>query len=558
MFDDKKWHQVLRESILEEDESLRYASKDYRAIDPHNPPSIQEILTNWVQKNIALYDEHIHAYYPVKQLIPWREYTWSRQNARMSPEEYDDLKSDIAERGIQSPLMIVLGRNGKAKIGEGNHRLAILIELGYTGLVPVRFLFHQNVEKNSQNLYESKLAESQKSFKLLEAADIGGKTVKMIMRTIMHAGGKPYIIGGSVRDEMIGKETRSKDIDFVVCGLPLESIANALRSLGKVNMVGKSFGVVKATIEGDEYDFAIPRAKETRVGSGHGDFEIVLDPNAPIEEDLSRRDFTINALAKDPSGKIIDIFGGIQDLKNGIIRAVGIPKERFAEDPLRMLRAIQFATRFNFDIEPKTAQAIRENRAELRRISSERIFEEFTKAWTKGFADSRKLILLLNKLAVGTTLFGVDFEPIEWQNKEPDYSIKTAFVSCFVRGGDETILRAPTDLLALLYLARIVSKTEAENLYKIKNIRRTRLEDVAKVFRNIMDIRFRNLAEKLEKILELPIEPKELDVTGEQLMQLGLSGAQIGAAQYKVLEAVHQGQIQNNHQEILNFISPLN
>ena len=140
----------------------------------------------------------------------------------------------------------------------------------------------------------------------------------------------------------------SKDVDFLIRGLTLKNIADALAPLGKVSEVGQAFGVVTATIDGEEFDFAIPRTSETKTGDKHTDFEVVTDPSASVESDLGRRDFTINAIAKDSGGRIIDLFGGLEDLQNKVIRAVGDPDSRFKEDPLRMLRAIQFAARFGF------------------------------------------------------------------------------------------------------------------------------------------------------------------------------------------------------------------
>ena len=190
---------------------------------------------------------------------------------------------------------------------------------------------------------------------------INPETIEKIESALIGAGAESYIVGGAVRDELLPNTPSSKDIDFLVRNLELNQIANTLSHLGKVKEVGQAFGVVTATIDGEEFDFAIPRTAETKTGEKHTEFDVVTDPKAPIEADLGRRDFTINALAKDSNGNIIDLFGGQEDLQNRIIRAVGDPNERFKEDPLRMLRAIQFATRFDFDIEQNTAKAIQKN-----------------------------------------------------------------------------------------------------------------------------------------------------------------------------------------------------
>ena len=179
---------------------------------------------------------------------------------------------------------------------------------------------------------------------------IDPKTIEKIEKAIARAGGESYIVGGAVRDELIPGTPSSKDIDFLIRKLTLDRIKRSIMHLGKVKEVGESFGIVTATIDGEEFDFAIPRTSETKTGEKHTDFEVETDPNATVESDLGRRDFTVNALAKDSHGNIIDLFGGQEDIENRVIKAVGDPNNRFSEDPLRMLRAIQFATRFNFTI----------------------------------------------------------------------------------------------------------------------------------------------------------------------------------------------------------------
>jgi tRNA nucleotidyltransferase/poly(A) polymerase len=133
---------------------------------------------------------------------------------------------------------------------------------------------------------------------------------------------------------------------------------------------------------------------------------------------MKRRDFTWNSMAMRLSdfiagdmSKIIDPNGGLPDLKNKVLRAVGDPASRFGEDPLRMLRAIQFATRMGFDIDGETLESIKALRNKLKSVSGERILEEFKKAWTKGNADAHVFIDLLDKTGVGKLLFGNDFAP---------------------------------------------------------------------------------------------------------------------------------------------------
>jgi putative nucleotidyltransferase with HDIG domain len=178
---------------------------------------------------------------------------------------------------------------------------------------------------------------------------------------------KLYMIGGIVRDTLLResqKEIQSKDFDFVAQGIEIDELIKTLKKHGKVNLVGRSFGVLKFYPEGlevvDPIDIALPRTEFSEGTGGSRDIKTQSNHEMPIEEDLSRRDLTINAMAYDvTSQQLIDIYDGQNDLEAGIVRAVGVPQDRFQEDYSRMLRAIRFACQFDFRIEENTWQAIK-------------------------------------------------------------------------------------------------------------------------------------------------------------------------------------------------------
>jgi tRNA nucleotidyltransferase (CCA-adding enzyme) len=210
--------------------------------------------------------------------------------------------------------------------------------------------------------------------------------------------GQLYEVGGAVRDSLIPGQPASKDIDFLVAGIPYQELVSILRRFGRVDLVGRSFGVIKFTqyasedISSETFDFVLPR-KEYSTGTGHRDFEVEFNHNLKIEDDLGRRDFTINAIARNvATGEIVDPFSGQEDIQARLIR-ITFPNS-FIEDPLRMLRAIQFAARFNFKIEPKTYAAICENSALIKSVSAERIAEELNKLLVKADKPSVGLILM--------------------------------------------------------------------------------------------------------------------------------------------------------------------
>jgi poly(A) polymerase len=161
-----------------------------------------------------------------------------------------------------------------------------------------------------------------------------------------------YLVGGAVRDAMLGRET--KDLDFVVRGVPGESLARALAALGSVNYVGKTFGVYKFVPRGGDpqepIDVALPRTEHSETLSGaYREFAVQSDPRLPVEDDLGRRDYTVNAMALNVlTNELVDPFGGKGDLCAKRLRAVGEADRRFAEDYSRMLRGLRLACQLGF------------------------------------------------------------------------------------------------------------------------------------------------------------------------------------------------------------------
>ena len=192
---------------------------------------------------------------------------------------------------------------------------------------------------------------------------------------VKDAGGAAYFVGGYVRDLLLGRD--NKDIDLEIHGIVPEVLTDILSSLGDMTAFGESFGVFG--LRHYDLDIAMPRS-EIAVGPGHRDFLCTLDPFIGTEKAAMRRDFTINALMQDVvTGEIVDHFGGLEDLRNGLIRH--IDDQRFAEDPLRVLRGAQFAARFHFQIAPRTIEVC--SRMDLSHLASERIFGELEKALLK-------------------------------------------------------------------------------------------------------------------------------------------------------------------------------
>lgn len=190
--------------------------------------------------------------------------------------------------------------------------------------------------------------------------------------------GELYRVGGAVRDELLGVTDVVHDTDFLVRGIPPEELEKILGRLGRVELVGKSFGVYKFVPGGgrEVYDIAFPR-KERSVGAGHKEFQVDWDWELDVAEDLGRRDFTVNAMARDMrDNRLIDPVGGRRDLEAGILRMI-FPAA-FEEDPLRILRGVRFAVRFSFAVEEETKASMARCAPLLDTLSAERIQYELT------------------------------------------------------------------------------------------------------------------------------------------------------------------------------------
>jgi tRNA nucleotidyltransferase (CCA-adding enzyme) len=200
-----------------------------------------------------------------------------------------------------------------------------------------------------------------------------------------------YLVGGSVRDAMLGLEP--KDFDIEVYGLSGQDLIEALTPLGKLDLVGKSFGVIKLTVpSGQTYDVSLARRDSKGAGVGHKNFTVDTSPDITIEEGCSRRDLTINSMLYDPrKGELVDPYEGRKDLQEGILRHTS---EQFIEDPLRVLRVMQFASRFDFEVASETVALSRSMHGEFSTLPVERVGEEWFKALSKAKRPSRALNFL--------------------------------------------------------------------------------------------------------------------------------------------------------------------
>ncbi len=220
-----------------------------------------------------------------------------------------------------------------------------------------------------------------------------------------------YLVGGSVRDALLGAPGTT-DLDFATNATP-ERTERALRAAGgKVFKIGEKFGTIGAVFGDKRVEITTYRAETYSAGSR----KPAVSFQRHLVDDLARRDFTINAIALDPrDGSLQDPFGGRDDLARGLVRAVGNPVERFQEDPLRLLRAVRFASRLSYEIDATTADAVRDAAGALATISRERVRDELNKLLL-GPAPARGILLLCD---LGLAPFSLpDVPPLRGMEQE--------------------------------------------------------------------------------------------------------------------------------------------
>ena len=238
-----------------------------------------------------------------------------------------------------------------------------------------------------------------------------------IFKKLIKLKAKPIIVGGFVRDKLLGID--SLDIDIEVYNVAsFEKLENILKEFGSTNNVGKSFGVCKLDFDGFKLDFTLPRS-DSKISVGHSGFDIKIDASLDFKTASSRRDFTINTIGYDISSKcLLDPYNGINDLKNKVLKVVDTDK--FAQDPLRVLRAMQFCARFELYADASLIHICKDmcHKNILAELPQERIFEEFN-----------KLLLKANKPSIGFKfLEQIDaftfFDELQLDKKDFDFTLK--------------------------------------------------------------------------------------------------------------------------------------
>lgn len=382
-----------------------------------------------------------------------------------------------------------------------------------------------------------------------------------VLQTLENAGFEAYFVGGSVRDVLLHRHVH--DVDITTSAYPEE----VKQLFDKSIDTGIKHGTVTVLYNNESYEITTFRTE-----SGYQDFRrpdhVTFVQN--LDEDLKRRDFTINALAMNTKGEIVDLFNGLDDLEHHIIRAVGDPETRFHEDALRMMRAVRFMSQLEFKLEEKTRQAIKDNHQLLKKISVERIREEFV------------------KMGLGTNsrqAFQV-FLDTQLSEDVPDFAGKKELLSIYPK-----LQFSPTMETNLWALIILLLKMPNERIHgfmrdwKNSNATTEKVERIINLFDLISDhapsdyelfqageetlvntidvahILGQPIASEalIDRYMALPIkQPGELAMDGRFLIQHGMRpGAQLGKTLNWIRAMVVAGELENNQEAIEDYLDNL-
>lgn len=367
--------------------------------------------------------------------------------------------------------------------------------------------------------------------------------------------GEVFLVGGIVRDSILNKN--SKDIDLLVTGIPINQLEKLLSQFGRVDLVGNSFGVLKFKPNGmdlaEPIDIAIPRT-EVKNGVGHKDFKVIASHDIPIEMDLKRRDFTCNSIAMKLDGTVIDPFNGREDLTNGVLRMVD--EVAFNDDPLRMLRAVQFSSRFALTVDPTTFKAIRDSVGTIKSITVERVLIELDKIQKKG--DAKIGFDLLVKTGLFEQIFGFeeDFSNVAFEQIKSRGDFFSTLLRSFPDKSDAFLKILKGDIETAKELKAIQFGFENASLFIKQN--RAVAFDMFKISKLSFDSGI--LPNALKRAIEelknghFPKTLSELAVNGDDLIELGFKGREIGDMLSMMLKAVLEDKCGNRRNELLNLI----
>ena len=432
--------------------------------------------------------------------------------------------------------------------------------------------------------------------------------VKFILEQL-NRNGKGFLVGGAVRDKILNKDPG--DYDFAT-DIEYSELKRIFAGYNPKEM-GAHFGILMINVNGKSYEIAKFR-KETGVYNSRYPKEIKFVKT--IEEDLARRDFTINSIAYSEQTGIVDLYGGRQDIRRKVIRFVGKPKLRIEEDALRILRAFRFISKLGFNLDKKTAEAIYKKRKFLTKISKERIFDELSKILMGKFV--KKAFIEMKKLRVSEMIIPEFYYAYNFDQNNPnhpddlfnhiikvihlcDYDLVTRFAALFHDLGKINVkiidakgifyfyghekesaliaeeelkqLKASNDFInsvkkivknhMLIYqdvsdktLKKLIIEMEEKNLKRLFNLFSADLNSKGLRTKKENEEILQNFREKIENIKKQGKIPQfnDLDITGIDLINLKFSNREIGEVKNRLYELVLGDEIENEKEALLKYV----
>lgn len=419
-----------------------------------------------------------------------------------------------------------------------------------------------------------------------------------ILNRLHSAGFLAYAVGGCVRDSILG--TEPNDWDICTSARPQDTASLFSHTV----LTGEKYGTVTVIEDGEAYEITTFRAETGYCDQRHPEHVEFL---SELEGDLSRRDFTINAMAADAEGTVIDLFDGLHDLRHGLIRCVGEPEERFSEDALRILRALRFASRLGFSVEPRTAKAIHEARRSLQKVANERICKELHLLCGKGAADivrefSDVLCVIIPEIApcIGFKQYNYHHEfdvfehSLQALNAEKSGNFVLRLTMLLHDIGKPSVFFLDKNLVGHFYGHATVGAFMAERILRRLRFDNATISAVTQLialhdypmmgmtersmrrflgkygeetFRNLLRVRCADrlgkgreddVADFERKMLDLLTTvtktERPLQLRGADLLHLGVKqGVEIGRILKTLQEAVYDGKVENSHEALVSF-----
>lgn len=365
------------------------------------------------------------------------------------------------------------------------------------------------------------------------------KSVFEVLERLNDKGYEAYLVGGAVRNFLLGMQIHDYDITTNADPNAIKLIFDDYPQYD----IGRKLGTVAIKVDGEKLEIT-PFRKEGKYSDHRHPEDITYTDR--LEDDLKRRDFTVNALCMDKDQRIIDLYHGIEDLNDHIIRAIGNPNTRFNEDALRILRALRFKTKLGFEIEKETEESLFTNKDLLKQISMERKRDELMEILSypgsfrilRGYKEIFDTFIKLESIDKEVNNYSDPLYALSYLYENNEFNLKELKLS-----------KEQIGLIKILSSFRNLNMND--NYIFTSSFANNYPMDCLRYLEQNCGIDYR---EKYEKLKEFIIQLNDLDIDGNALMNMGYSGKKIGETKEKLLDLVHQQKLCNKRDILIQYI----